>query len=110
MKELEELNSVDRKGCEELEGIEVIFDIRKILELKYWKIDLKLFIGIHSCINFILSWFANFVCDDREANGSIQKMTYQAERKFERWGELSSSRLSYKDQSWEWPRDHSEWL
>jgi len=35
MKELEELNSVDRKGCEELEGIEVIFDIRKILELKY---------------------------------------------------------------------------
>jgi len=45
-RQMEDLNPVERKSCETLEGLEVIFDIRKILELECREVDLKLFIGI----------------------------------------------------------------
>ena len=47
VRRLGELDPADRKGCEELEVLEVIFDIQKILDLEYREVDLKLFIGIH---------------------------------------------------------------
>ena len=43
----EELDPADQRGCAELEGLEVIFNIRKILDLEYREVDLKLFIGIY---------------------------------------------------------------
>jgi len=46
-RQMDVLDPVEQKGCQELEGLEAIFDTRKILELKYRKVDLKLFIGIH---------------------------------------------------------------
>jgi len=46
-RQLEDLNPADQKGCEELMGLEVIFDIRKILELEYREVDLRVFIGIN---------------------------------------------------------------
>jgi len=52
---LEELSPLEREGYKELEGLEVILDIRKILELEYRIVDLKLFIGIH--INFMGFFF-----------------------------------------------------
>jgi len=45
-RQMEDLNLVERKSCETLEGLEVIFDICKILELECREVDLKLFIGI----------------------------------------------------------------
>jgi len=45
-RQMEELNLTERESCARLEGLEVVFDIRKILELEYRKVDLKLFIGI----------------------------------------------------------------
>jgi len=46
-RQMEELTLTEREGCARLEGLEVVFDIRKILDLEYRKVDLKLFIGIH---------------------------------------------------------------
>lgn len=40
---IEDLTSVERKGCQDLEGLEVIFDICKVLELEYREVDLKFF-------------------------------------------------------------------
>jgi len=51
----EELDPADQKGCAELEGLEVIFNIRKILDLEYREVDLKLFIGIYFDLVFVLS-------------------------------------------------------
>jgi len=44
---IEDLTPIERKGCQDLEGLEVIFDIRKVLELEYREVDLKMFIGIY---------------------------------------------------------------
>ena len=45
-RQMEELTLTERESCAKLEGLEVVFDIRKILDLEYRKVDLKLFIGI----------------------------------------------------------------
>jgi len=44
---MEELTPIEKKGCERLKGLEVIFNIRKVLELEYREVDLKLFIDIY---------------------------------------------------------------
>jgi len=85
---LEDLTPLERKGCQALEGLEVIFDIRKVLELEYRKVDLKLFIGIHflnyswfSCCPLLFIIFLLCCYDRKESDGPIPK-------RHQSWGEL----------------------